>query len=205
MNLKRTFLTAFACSAVVTLSVAQSPVATVDPQRHGNLAAAQSSIIQAYSRIEDAQHENGSHLDGHAQKAKNFLDQANDEIRAAAVVADQNEQGSNAAAPTNPTEPSAPSAPPDLTGNWTIYASNVNQPGSSLKQVQLFQSGNIVSGTFRGPHQHGKLQGWISGNHVEFSTDTNDVLTFRGEITATGMSGLYGIHGQHAPWNAQRN
>jgi hypothetical protein len=35
-------------------------------------------------------------------------------------------------------------------------------------------------GTFHRPHQHGKFQGWINGNHIEFCTDTNDVLTFRG-------------------------
>jgi hypothetical protein len=93
---------------------------------------------------------------------------------------------------------------PNIAGNWTIYANNVDQPGSSLKTVQISQNGNIISGTFRGPHQHGKFQGWISGNHIEFSTDTRDVLTFRGEITPQGMSGLYGIHGRHAPWNAER-
>jgi hypothetical protein len=95
--------------------------------------------------------------------------------------------------------------PAQIAGNWTIYAYNVDQPGSSLKTVQLTQNGNILSGYFRGPHQRGKLQGWISGNHVEFSTDTRDVLTFRGQVTPQGMSGLYGIHGRHAPWNAERS
>jgi hypothetical protein len=94
--------------------------------------------------------------------------------------------------------------PAQIAGTWTIYAYNVDKPGSSLKTVVLQQNGNIISGTFRGPHQHGKLQGWVNGAHVEFSTDTNDVLTFRGEVTAQGMAGLYGIHGRHAPWNAER-
>ena len=93
---------------------------------------------------------------------------------------------------------------PNIAGSWTIYAYNIDRPGSSLKTVQLDQSGNIISGRFRGPHQHGKLQGWISGNHIEFSTDTRDVLTFRGEVTPQGMSGLYGVHGRHAPWRAER-
>jgi hypothetical protein len=93
---------------------------------------------------------------------------------------------------------------PDISGSWTIYAYNINQPGSSLKTIQLTQEGNIISGTFRGPHQHGKFQGWINGNHVEFSTDTRDVLTFRGHITPEGMSGMYGVHGRHAPWTAER-
>ena len=94
--------------------------------------------------------------------------------------------------------------PTQIAGNWTIYASNVDRPGSSIKTVQLAQQGNILSGTFHGPHQHGKLQGWISGGHVEFSTDTHQVLTFRGEVTPQGMSGLYGVQGRHAPWKAER-
>jgi hypothetical protein len=93
---------------------------------------------------------------------------------------------------------------PNIAGSWTIYAYNIDHPGSSLKTIQVSQSGNIISGTFHGPHQHGKFQGWINGNHIEFSTDTDDVLTFRGEISPDGMSGLYGIHGRHAPWKAER-
>lgn len=45
---------------------------------------------------------------------------------------------------------------------------------------------------------------WVSGNHVEFSTDTRQVLTFRGQVNEQGMSGLYGIQGRHAPWKAER-
>jgi hypothetical protein len=230
-----------------TTAAAQAPVPTVDPERHGNLAAAQQAILAAFSRISEAQRDNDSHLGGHAGRAKELLREANDEIQAAADTADQNAMGGQAfappavaasttasappaasAPPTNsgppassappatsaqapppgesaPPPPPPPPAPVDLTGSWTIYAYNVNQPGSSLKTVQLFQSGNIISGTFHGPHQHGKLQGWVNGSHVEFSTDTSDVLTFRGEITSTGMSGLYGIHGEHAPWRAERS
>jgi hypothetical protein len=93
---------------------------------------------------------------------------------------------------------------PNIAGNWTIYAYNVDKPGSSLKTIEVTQNGNIISGIFHGPHQHGKFQGWINGNHVEFSTDTNEILTFRGEITPQGMSGMYGVHGRHAPWRAER-
>ena len=93
---------------------------------------------------------------------------------------------------------------PNIAGNWTIYANNVDNPGSSLKTIEVTQNGNIISGIFHGPHQHGKFQGWINGNHIEFSTDTRDVLTFRGQITPEGMSGLYGVHGRKAPWRAAR-
>jgi hypothetical protein len=93
---------------------------------------------------------------------------------------------------------------PNIAGNWTIYAYDVDKPGSSLKTIEVTQNGNIISGIFHGPNQHGKFQGWINGNHIEFSTDTHDVLTFRGQITPQGMSGMYGVHGRHAPWRAER-
>jgi len=186
---------------------AQAPTVTVDPSRHGNLSSAQSDIVQAYASISEAQRDNDSQLGGHAQKAKELLLQANQEIALAAQQADANhgEYAPPQSASTPPQQP-PPAAPQvNISGAWTIYADNVSQPGSSLKTVILNQDGNIISGTFRGPHQKGKLQGWINGTHVEFSTDTRDVLTFRGDVTPNGMSGLYGVHGQHAPWKAQRN
>jgi len=179
------------------------PAVNIDPSRHGNLSAAQSDIVDAYLRIHEAQGDNGDHLGGHAQRAKDFLAQADAELQQAAAFADQNQQGGPPPAASVP-PPAAPQSPPDLTGKWTIYAYNVNRPGSSLKTIQVVQRGNIISGTFHGPNQHGKMQGLITGNHVEFSTDTRDILTFRGEITPTGMSGLYGVNGQHAPWTAER-
>ena len=209
MKIKMKLLTLFAVAAFPILAVAQAPVVTVDPQRHGNLARAQESIVQAFNDISASQSANDDKLGGHAGKAKDLLRQANDEISAAASVADGNPQGSPGV-PSSPLANSAaasesvPPVPANISGNWTIYAYNTSKPGSSLKQVQLSQNGNIISGTFHGPNQHGKLQGWINGNHVEFSTDTHDVLTFRGQITATGMSGMYGVHGQTAPWSAER-
>lgn len=196
------------CCAIVR---AQAPYVTVDPQAHGNLSAAQNNIVEAWTAISEAQHANDAHLGGHAGRAKELLAQANQEIQLAADQADANQgpTASDGPPPAGASAPAAAPAPPpqpvNLSGNWTIYAYNVNRPGSSLKQVQLSQDGNILSGYFRGPHQKGHLQGWINGNHVEFSTDTEDVLTFRGEITPDGMSGLYGVHGSHAPWRAQRN
>lgn len=209
MKLTIKILTLFATTALPVLAVAQAPVVTVDPQRHGNLARAQESIIQAFNSISAAQSANDDRLGGHAGRAKDLLRQANDEISAAASVAEGNAQGGPGAAPATlansaSASPSVPPVPTNISGSWTIYAYNTNQPGSSLKEVQLNQNGNIISGTFHGPNQHGKLQGWINGNHIEFSTDTREVLTFRGEVTATGMSGMYGVHGQTAPWKAER-
>lgn len=94
--------------------------------------------------------------------------------------------------------------PADVSGTWTIYANNIDKAGSSLKTVQLIQNGSILTGHFKGPHQSGKLQGWVNGNHVEFSTDTREVLTFRGQIEGGILNGLYGINGRHAPFHGER-
>jgi hypothetical protein len=205
------FVVLFSLAASSAIASAQAPVVTIDPQSHGNLAAAQQSIVNAFARISDAQQANDDHLGGHAGKAKNLLNQANQELQLAADFADSNSSPSGPAGPPSGGGPqgSAPSSAqvpsiPNLSGNWTIYAYNTSKPGSSLKEIQLSQNGNIISGEFHGPNQHGKLQGFVQGNHVEFSTDTHEVLTFRGQITATGMSGLYGVNGQHAPWTAER-
>jgi hypothetical protein len=196
---------AFGCA----IAVAQSPTVTIDPSQHGALSAAQQSVVQAFASITEAQRNNDSHLGGHAGRAKELLIQANEELRLAADFADNNGPPTGPGGPAGGASPSTSlsNEPPvqNLSGNWTIYADNAQNPGSSLKQIQLTQSGNILSGTFHGPHQHGKLQGWVSGNHVQFSTDTRDVLTFEGQITSTGMSGLYTVNGAQAPWNAQRS
>jgi hypothetical protein len=62
----------------------------------------------------------------------------------------------------------------------------------------------IIAGYFKGPRQSGKIQGWVNVHHIEFSTDTREVLTFRGQIKGNTMSGLYGINGKHAEWHAER-
>lgn len=79
--------TAIAC---VSVTFAQAPVVNIDPHRHGNLAAAQSFIVQAYQKLDAAQRDNHDDLGGHAQKAKDLLTQADAEIRQAANVANSN-------------------------------------------------------------------------------------------------------------------
>lgn len=70
-----------------TLAMAQEPVQNIDPGRHGNLASAQDYIRQAFDRLSRAQGENNDQLGGHAQRAKDLLRQASDEIRLAADAA----------------------------------------------------------------------------------------------------------------------
>jgi hypothetical protein len=182
------------------LAFAQAPSATIDPSQQPALAAAQSSLIQAFNNISEAQRDNDDHLGGHAGRAKQLLMQANEELNLAAGIA----PGPSGNGPQGPST-SNNTPPPNLTGNWTIYAEDAQHPGSSLKEIQLTQNGSILTGNFHGPNQHGKLQGWVSGNTVEFSTDTRVVLTFHGQITSTGMSGFYSANGGQAPWNAQRS
>ena len=208
---RRLLLSTFAFVALnCALASAQAPQADIDPNAHGNLAAAQQSVIQAFNHISDAQRANDSHLGGHAGRAKQLLLQANDELRASAGLIDQREgMPDSSASPSGPpAASSAPSAPvgppPNLSGNWTMFAEDAMHPGSSLKTLQLAQNGNILTGNFHGPNQHGKLQGWVQGTHVEFSTDTRTVLTFQGEITSSGMAGMYSVNGASAPWRAER-
>lgn len=78
--------TALAFSALL---IAQEPVRNIDPARHGNLAAAQDLVRQAFDRITVAQQDNRYNLGGHAGRAKELLRQANEEIKAAAEAANR--------------------------------------------------------------------------------------------------------------------
>ena len=94
--------------------------------------------------------------------------------------------------------------PDNVEGDWTIYATNVENGEAVVKHVQIAQYGNRITGYFEGPNQSGPIQGRINGHHIVFSTVTRNVLTFRGQIYGDNMSGEYGIHGKHAPWQAVR-
>ncbi len=72
------------------LAIAQGPARNVNGARHPNLAAAQRLSHQAFEKVVAAQQANEWDLDGHAQKAKDLLDQANNELKAAAQAANRN-------------------------------------------------------------------------------------------------------------------
>jgi hypothetical protein len=82
----------YATLACVSVTFAQAPVVNIDPHRHGNLAAAQNFIVQAYQKMNAAQRDNHDDLGGHAQKAKDLLSQADVEIRLAANVANSHDR-----------------------------------------------------------------------------------------------------------------
>jgi hypothetical protein len=72
------------------MAVAQKPAQNVNPARHPNIAAAQRLTNQAYQKIIAAQEANEWDMQGHAQHAKQLLDQANNELRQAATAANRN-------------------------------------------------------------------------------------------------------------------
>jgi hypothetical protein len=72
------------------LAPAQQPKQTVSGARHPNLAAAQRFCQQAYEKVTAAQQANEWDMQGHAAKAKDLLNQANTELKAAAQAANKN-------------------------------------------------------------------------------------------------------------------
>ena len=71
------------------LTLAQKPKENVSAGRHPNLAAAQRLSRQAWQRVVDAQAANEFDMQGHAQKAKDLLDQASNELKMAAEAANR--------------------------------------------------------------------------------------------------------------------
>jgi hypothetical protein len=71
-------------------AIAQLPVDNISGHRHPNLAAAQRLSQQAFEKITAAQQANEWDMDGHAAKAKQLLDQVNEQLRIAATDANRN-------------------------------------------------------------------------------------------------------------------
>ena len=69
----------------VTMRAAEPPQ-NVDPARHPKLAEVQSLIKQAFDKLDEAQRSNDWDMGGHAQKAKELLKQADQEIKLAAIT-----------------------------------------------------------------------------------------------------------------------
>ena len=71
------------------LAIAQPPKRNVSGARHPNLAAAQRLSQQAWQKVVDAQQANEWDMQGHAQKAKELLDQVNNQLKMAAEAANK--------------------------------------------------------------------------------------------------------------------
>jgi hypothetical protein len=90
---RKNFILGGALSAVMLaggFAVAQLPVDNVSAHRHPNLAAAQRLSQQAFERITAAQQANEFDMDGHAAKAKDLLQQVNEQLRQATNDANRN-------------------------------------------------------------------------------------------------------------------
>ena len=75
------------CLLATAAAQAQVPVQNINPQRHGNLSAAQTMVREAFDKVSEAQTANDARLGGHAGRAKELMREANEEIKLAAVVA----------------------------------------------------------------------------------------------------------------------
>ena len=71
-------------------ALAGRPARNVGGGRHPNLAAAQRLVREAFEKIAAAQKANEWDMNGHAQKAKELLDQVNAELKEAAEAANAN-------------------------------------------------------------------------------------------------------------------
>jgi hypothetical protein len=89
--MRRFVLTSVVGSALLIggVALAQRPKENISPGRHPNLAAAQRLCRQAWEKVQAAQEANEWDLGGHAKKAKELLDQASDELKAAAETANR--------------------------------------------------------------------------------------------------------------------
>ncbi|MFN7987544.1 MAG: hypothetical protein U0529_08735 [Thermoanaerobaculia bacterium] len=83
----RTVVLGLALCLAGTAFAAKKPAQNVNPQRHPNLAAAQSLSRQAFDKVVAAQHANEWDMKGHAEKAKQLLEEANAELKLAAEAA----------------------------------------------------------------------------------------------------------------------
>jgi hypothetical protein len=71
-------------------ALAQKPVENISGKKHPNLASAQHLSQQAWEKISAAQQANEWDMQGHAAKAKELLDQVNQELKLSAEAANKN-------------------------------------------------------------------------------------------------------------------
>ncbi|HUB51937.1 MAG TPA: hypothetical protein VL986_07315 [Terracidiphilus sp.] len=79
----------FFVGMVVGALISAGSILVAQGPRRPNLFAAQQAIEQAWQRITDAQRANEYDMDGHAQRAKEFLGQARQEIKLATIAANR--------------------------------------------------------------------------------------------------------------------
>ena len=88
--LQALFVLALLCAGIL---IAQTPVQNINAQRNPNLAQAQKLCNDAYQWAVKAQQANKYDMQGHAQKAKQLLVQAAQELAIAHKIADSVKPG----------------------------------------------------------------------------------------------------------------
>jgi len=86
----RLLAAAIGIALVVGGALLAQPKQNVSAGRHPNLAAAQRLSHQAFEKVTAAQEANEWDMQGHAKKAKDLLEQANNELKEAAGAANKN-------------------------------------------------------------------------------------------------------------------
>jgi len=87
--MKKTALVAASVLLIAGAAFAEKPAQNVSPKHHPNIAAAQRLSAQAFEKILAAQRANEWDMKGHAQRAKELLEQVNNELKLAAEAANQ--------------------------------------------------------------------------------------------------------------------
>jgi hypothetical protein len=90
--MKKAMIVVVSVLMLAGVAFAQRPRRNVSRVRHANIAAAQRLSRQAFDKIVAAQRANEWDMNGHAQKAKELLEQVNNELKMAAEAANQNQR-----------------------------------------------------------------------------------------------------------------
>ena len=89
MTKKNRFLSLALCATLAPSLGLFAQVQNINPQRHPHLAAAQASIAHASQHIDTAQHATHGQFGGHAERAKELLARAAQELKAGAEYDNQ--------------------------------------------------------------------------------------------------------------------
>jgi len=93
--------------------------------------------------------------------------------------------------------------PANVAGNWTFYTKG-DDGKTGTHYLQIIQSGNDLSGHFKGPYQSGGIQGTINEQHIVIKTKTRHIFTFRGRAEGDSIQGNCGIMGHHCTFQGVR-
>lgn len=130
-------LLAFCCFLFLAVAVfAQTPAQNVSPAKHPNLAKAQSDLTLAYQKIVDAQKANEYDLGGHADKAKQLIQEASDHLKQAALAANQSPDTNNPMSANRPENTPEATVNPSKHGNLAKAQEYIQSAYTSIVDAQ---------------------------------------------------------------------